>query len=194
MKEIVIATSNPGKLEEFKEMLKDMEVELHYLAEWPGIEAPEENGRTFAANARLKATYYAKATGMTCIADDSGLEVQALDGEPGVRSARYAGEKATDKENNDLLLANMKLQVKRTCVSAALCAWLTPPARYLWKRTASAKACCCTSLWAITASGMTRSFGLPSCTWALAKQRRKKKIKSATAAKPLKNLLPTGRK
>ena len=53
MKEIVIATSNPGKLEEFKEMLKDMEVELHYLAEWPGIEAPEENGRTFAANARL---------------------------------------------------------------------------------------------------------------------------------------------
>lgn len=62
MKEIVIATSNPGKLEEFKEMLKDMEVELHYLAEWPGIEAPEENGRTFAANARLKATYYAKAT------------------------------------------------------------------------------------------------------------------------------------
>ena len=46
------------------EMLKDMEVELHYLAEWPGIEAPEENGRTFAANARLKATYYAKATGM----------------------------------------------------------------------------------------------------------------------------------
>ena len=45
MKEIVIATSNPGKLEEFKEMLKDMEVELHYLAEWPGIEAPEENGR-----------------------------------------------------------------------------------------------------------------------------------------------------
>lgn len=54
MKEIVIATSNPGKLEEFKEMLKDMEVELHYLAEWPGIEAPEENGRTFAANARLK--------------------------------------------------------------------------------------------------------------------------------------------
>ena len=122
MKEIVIATSNPGKLEEFKEMLKDMEVELHYLAEWPGIEAPEENGRTFAANARLKATYYAKATGMTCIADDSGLEVQALDGEPGVRSARYAGEKATDKENNDLLLANMKLQVKRTCrFRCALC-------------------------------------------------------------------------
>ena len=70
---------------------------------------------------------------MTCIADDSGLEVQALDGEPGVRSARYAGEKATDKENNDLLLANMKLQVKRTCVSAALCVWPTPPARCLWK-------------------------------------------------------------
>ena len=56
MKEIEIATSNPGKLEEFKEMLKDMEVELHYLDEWTGIEAPEENGRTFAANASCKAT------------------------------------------------------------------------------------------------------------------------------------------
>ena len=108
MKEIVIATSNPGKLEEFKEMLKDMEVELHYLAEWPGIEAPEENGRTFAANARLKATYYAKATGMTCIADDSGLEVQALDGEPGVYSARYAGVHGDDAANNAKLLVNLE--------------------------------------------------------------------------------------
>ena len=54
MKEIVIATSNPGKLEEFKEMLKDMEVELHYLAEWPGIEAPEENGRTFCRQCAFK--------------------------------------------------------------------------------------------------------------------------------------------
>ena len=115
MKEIVIATGNPGKVEEFREMLKDKEVELHYLAEWPDIVPPIENGSTFAANARLKASYYAKATGLICIADDSGLEVMALKGAPGVRSARYAGEKATAKECNDLLIANMKLQVHRGC-------------------------------------------------------------------------------
>ncbi len=131
MKEIVIATSNPGKLEEFRRMLQDVEVELHYLAEWPDLEAPEENGRTFAANARLKAVYYARATGMICIADDSGLEVQALNGAPGVRSARYAGEKATDKENNDLLLANMKLQVKRTCRFCCALAAAAPDGRVL---------------------------------------------------------------
>ena len=125
MKEIVIATSNPGKLEEFKEMLKDMEVELHYLAEWPGIEAPEENGRTFAANARLKATYYAKATGMTCIADDSGLEVQALDGEPGVRSARYAGEKAT----------TAGLKCRRWTANLACAARATPAKRQPTRKT-----------------------------------------------------------
>ena len=75
----------------------------------------KETGKTFMANARLKAVYYAKATGLPCIADDSGLEVLALEGAPGVRSARYAGEEATDEENNKLLLQTMKFQVKRTC-------------------------------------------------------------------------------
>lgn len=115
MKEIVIATRNPGKLEEFKVLMKDLEIELHSLEEWPDLVEPEETGRTFIANARLKATYYAKATGLPCIADDSGLEVLALDGAPGVRSARYASEEATDEENNDLLIRTMKFQVKRTC-------------------------------------------------------------------------------
>lgn len=115
MKEIVIATRNPGKLEEFKVLMKDLEVELRSLEEWPDLIEPEETGRTFMANARLKSTYYAKATGLICIADDSGLEVLALDGAPGVRSARYAGEEATDEENNNQLLQTMKFQVKRTC-------------------------------------------------------------------------------
>lgn len=115
MKEIVIATRNPGKLEEFKVLMKDLEVELRSLEEWPDLIDPEETGRTFMANARLKSTYYAKATGLICIADDSGLEVLALDGAPGVRSARYAGEEATDEENNNQLLQTMKFQVKRTC-------------------------------------------------------------------------------
>ena len=115
IKELVVATQNLGKLEEFKVLMKDLPIEIKCLADYDVVEAPEENGRTFASNARFKATYYAKKLGVPCIADDSGLEVQALDGAPGVRSARYAGEKATDEENNEKLLHIMKFQVKRTC-------------------------------------------------------------------------------
>lgn len=102
--------------------MKDLPIEIKSLADFDAIEEPAETGRTFAANARLKALYYAKKTGLPCIADDSGLEVQALDGAPGVRSARYAGEKAKDEENNQLLLLNMKFQVRRNCrFRCALC-------------------------------------------------------------------------
>lgn len=120
--EIVIATHNKGKQEEFKVLLADLGITVKSLDDFPPIEEPEETGRTFAANARLKATYYARKTGCVCVADDSGLEVQALEGAPGVRSARYAGEKATDEENNNLLLTNMKFQIRRNCrYRAALC-------------------------------------------------------------------------
>ena len=115
VKELVIATRNLGKLEEFKGLMKDLPIEIKCLADFDEVEEPAETGRTFAANARMKAQYYAKKLGVPCIADDSGLEVQALDGAPGVRSARYAGEKATDAENNEKLLNIMKFQVKRTC-------------------------------------------------------------------------------
>lgn len=122
LKQLVIATHNQGKLEEFKALMKELPIEIKSLADFPPVEEPAETGRTFAANARLKAQYYAKKTGAPCVADDSGLEVQALDGAPGVRSARYAGEKATDEENNKLLLTNMKFQVKRSCrFRCALC-------------------------------------------------------------------------
>ena len=120
--ELVVATHNQGKVEEFKVLMKDLPIDIKYLADFEAVEAPAETGRTFAANARQKATYYAKKLGKPCIADDSGLEVQALDGAPGVRSARYAGEKASDEDNNNLLLHNMKFQVKRTCrFRCALC-------------------------------------------------------------------------
>ena len=122
IKELVVATHNQGKVEEFKTLMKDLPIDIKYLADFEAVEAPAETGRTFAANARQKATYYAKKLGKPCIADDSGLEVQALDGAPGVRSARYAGEKASDEDNNNLLLHNMKFQVKRTCrFRCALC-------------------------------------------------------------------------
>lgn len=122
LKELVVATHNQGKVEEFKVLMKDLPIEIKYLADFDEVPAPAETGRTFAANARLKATYYARKLGKPCIADDSGLEVQALDGAPGVRSARYAGEEASDEDNNKLLLHNMKFQVKRTCrFRCALC-------------------------------------------------------------------------
>lgn len=120
--ELVVATHNQGKVEEFKALMKDLPIEIKYLADFEKIEPPQETGRTFAANARQKAVYYAKKLGKPCIADDSGLEVQALEGAPGVRSARYAGEEASDEDNNKLLLHNMKFQVKRTCrFRCALC-------------------------------------------------------------------------
>ena len=122
LKELVVATHNQGKVEEFKVLMKDLPIEIKYLADFDAVPAPAETGRTFAANARLKATYYARKLGKPCIADDSGLEVQALDGAPGVRSARYAGEEASDEDNNKLLLHNMKFQVKRPCrFRCALC-------------------------------------------------------------------------
>lgn len=112
MKEIVIATRNPGKLEEFKVLMKDLEVELRSLEEWPNVPEPEETGKTFMANARLKAVYYAKETGLPCIADDSGLEVLALEGAPGVRSARYASEEATDEEKQQIAAADDEISGK----------------------------------------------------------------------------------
>ncbi len=122
LKELVVATHNRGKVEEFKALMKDLPIEIKYLEDFDKVDEPAETGRTFAANARQKAVYYAKKLGAPCIADDSGLEVQALDGAPGVRSARYAGEEATAEDNNKLLLHNMKFQVKRTCrFRCALC-------------------------------------------------------------------------
>ncbi len=122
IQELIIATTNVGKTEEFRELMKELPVEIKSLTDYPEIEAPQENGRTFAANARIKAQHYARLTGLPCLPDDSGLEVQALEGAPGVRSARYAGEEATDADNNQLLLHNMKFQVKRACrFRCALC-------------------------------------------------------------------------
>jgi XTP/dITP diphosphohydrolase len=89
--DLLIATTNPGKLREIQVILEGLPVTLHTLAEFDGIEEPEETGATFEANARLKALYYASATGMLTAADDSGLEIDALGGAPGVHSARWHG-------------------------------------------------------------------------------------------------------
>ena len=80
-----------GKLREIEAILEGVPVTLHTLAEFPGIDEPEETGTTFEENARLKALYYSAATGMLTAADDSGLEIDALGGAPGVHSARWHG-------------------------------------------------------------------------------------------------------
>lgn len=88
---LLIATTNPGKLREIQAILAGAPVELITLADLPPIAEPEETGATFAENARLKARYYARATGLAAAADDSGLEIDALDRAPGVHSARWHG-------------------------------------------------------------------------------------------------------
>src|SRR5215217_6657986 len=91
MQQLLVATTNPGKLREIRGILAGVPVELLSLDQFPGIEEPEETGLTFAENARLKARYYSERTGLVAVADDSGLEIDALDGAPGVHSARWQG-------------------------------------------------------------------------------------------------------
>ena len=88
---LLVATTNDAKLLEIRSLLADLPIELVTLARWPDLAPPEETGRTFAENARLKARYYAAATGLLTVAEDSGLEIDALGGAPGVESARFGG-------------------------------------------------------------------------------------------------------
>src|SRR5262245_48476151 len=91
MRRLVVATTNRGKLREIALLLDAVPVDLVTLGDWPEIPVPEETGRTFAENARLKALYYAGQTNELTVAEDSGLEIDALGGAPGVESARYGG-------------------------------------------------------------------------------------------------------
>ncbi len=106
--ELLIATKNVGKIKELEKLLADLPVRLKSLNEFPNIIEPEETGATFSENACLKATSYALQTGLISLADDSGLEVEALNGAPGVYSARYAEENATDTEKIEKLLKEVK--------------------------------------------------------------------------------------
>jgi len=105
MKQMVIASTNQGKISEIRAAFQGLPVEIHSLAEFGTIPEVEETGKTFAENALLKARYYVNHTGMACLADDSGLEADALAGAPGVYSARFAGDTASDEDNNQKLLA-----------------------------------------------------------------------------------------
>ena len=102
---LLVATRSRHKLGELRDLLRPANAQLISLDEAGILEEADETGTTFAANAALKARFYARRSGLPTLADDSGLEVDALGGLPGVRTRRYAGEDATDQDNNAKLLA-----------------------------------------------------------------------------------------
>ena len=104
---LLLGTRNPGKVREIAGILGDVPWEIRSLQEFESIDAPAETGATYADNAIIKAQFYARATGLCALADDSGLEVEALGGAPGVLSARYAGAGASDADRRALLLSEL---------------------------------------------------------------------------------------
>lgn len=111
---IVLATRNQNKVKEFREILKDTDIELKSLDDFGPIPEAIEDGKTFDDNAYKKALHTAKILGIPAIADDSGLVVDALNGEPGVFSARYAGPEATDADNCEKLLDQLNGKENRS--------------------------------------------------------------------------------
>lgn len=104
---LLLGTRNRGKVREIAEILGDVPWRIRSLEEFADLETPAETGDTYADNAIIKARFYARATGLCALADDSGLEVEALDGAPGVFSARYAGAGASDADRRTLLLSEL---------------------------------------------------------------------------------------
>lgn len=105
---IIVATTNAGKVREFSSLLAPLPIKINALAEFPYVEPPDETGTTFEENARIKAADYARQLGEWVIADDSGLEIAALGGEPGVHSARFAGIEMGYDQKMQAVLAGLK--------------------------------------------------------------------------------------
>ena len=107
MPKLLLATSNPGKIREYRVLLNGLDYQITTLAEEGITKVVTESGSNYEENARLKAITYAKLTQLTTLADDSGLEVDVLNGKPGIQSARFAGETASDAEKVNFLLARL---------------------------------------------------------------------------------------
>lgn len=129
---IVLATHNAGKIRELKTILQPLGYEVQAIHDiCPHLKEPAETGTTFAENARLKAAYYLKATGLPCLADDSGIIADALQGRPGVYSARFAGPECDDEKNNQKLIQELSSfpVEKRTAYYACVLVLLFPDGR-----------------------------------------------------------------
>lgn len=107
MMKLILASRNEHKIEELRDTLADLEIKLQSALDYPELEEVVEDKETLEGNALKKARYVQRITGLPALADDTGLEVEALDGRPGVYSARYAGEEASYRDNLEKLLAEM---------------------------------------------------------------------------------------
>lgn len=105
---LVLATRNPGKVRELRDLLAGLPVSVRTLDDFPEVQSLPETGETFEANAVSKALTVARTTGYPALADDSGIEVDALSGAPGVRSATFLGPEATDRDRNDWVLERLR--------------------------------------------------------------------------------------
>jgi hypothetical protein len=173
---LVIATANSGKLREFRSLLAGLPFELTSTGEL-GLSSPQETGATFLANALLKARHAANLSGSAAVADDSGLEVDALAGAPGIYSARYAGLGADDAANNAKLIAKLA-GVAREQRHATAARWRSSSARRIgrrWSRKPIGK----DSFWmrreAAAALAMTLIFGCRNSARLRLNCRRRKK-------------------
>ncbi len=108
MKTIIIATKNRGKVRDFEELFSSYNIEVKSLYDFPDMKDVEETGKTFEENAKLKAEEICRELGQAVLADDSGLMIDALDGRPGVYSARYAGAEKSDQKNIEKVLQELK--------------------------------------------------------------------------------------
>ena len=128
---LLIGSGNRDKAAELAELLAGLPWEVKSLADFPTVPEPVEDGMTFEANALKKARYFCRRFNVPCVADDSGLQVDALDGAPGVFSARYAGEECTYADNNAKLLSALKdvPKEKRTARFVCCAAYVDPQRR-----------------------------------------------------------------
>ena len=118
---LLIATTNPGKLREISSILDGLPIRLRTLADFPGIPIADETGSTFVENARQKALHYASRTGVQTMAEDSGFVVEALNGEPGIYSARYLRDDATYPERFDEIYRRVRASGARTSKAHFVC-------------------------------------------------------------------------
>jgi len=122
MTTVVLATTNPNKVREIRALLDGVDIEIVGLDRFADVTPPEETGVTFEENAALKAHYYAAATGLPAIAEDSGLEIEALDGQPGVESARFGGVDSSYPEKFEKLYAMLDATGGRDSAARFVCA------------------------------------------------------------------------
>jgi XTP/dITP diphosphohydrolase len=122
MRRLIVATTNRGKLREIEMLLDGVTFTLVTLADWPEVAPPEETGPTFAGNARLKALYYARHTGELTVAEDSGLEIDALGGAPGVESARFGGASSSYPEKFALIYDALRAKKAAGSTARFVCA------------------------------------------------------------------------